>query len=262
MSVIAICGLPGTGKNVFATWLARSHYKRINRFRFFKKKRNYIYSNYPIRLDSKNYSKSVSLDDLDLRHSWNVGSTIILDEIQLYFDSLDFKDFPKGIRNTFQLHRHFGISDIYIISQHPSRIVKQLRVLACEFYDVVGYYKIPFTPFAIFRYNIYYNFDDFGKSVKVKKADVPYKFSKKIRIINYKKIYKSYNTCYMSELVADKPVYDSQQFSGTLLGYDDIAKTFNIEVEKDKVKVDPKISLNIDVDDVNSNESKPFKISV
>lgn len=245
MSVIAVCGLPGTGKSLFTTYLARKHYKRLNKFNFGAKK-NYIYSNYPIKLDKKHYSKSISLDDLALKTSWNPGSTIILDEVQLYFDSLDFKDFPKAVRNTFQLHRHFGISDIYINSQHPCRIVKQLRILTCEIYDIVGFIKIPFTPFAIFLYNIYYNADDFGKSVKVKKSDVSYKFARRFKIINYKKVYKSYDTCYMSELVADKPVYDSPEFSKEVMSLDEIQNTFNIQSEEDKPKKASKKKPNSD----------------
>ena len=30
MSVIAICGLPGTGKTLFATYLAKKHFKKDN----------------------------------------------------------------------------------------------------------------------------------------------------------------------------------------------------------------------------------------
>lgn len=244
MSVIAVCGLPGTGKSLFTTYLARKHYKRLNRFNF-KAKKNYVYSNYPIKLDRKHYSKSISLDDLALKTSWNPGSVIILDEVQLYFDSLDFKDFPKAVRNTFQLHRHFGISNIYINSQHPTRIVKQLRVLACEIYDIVGFIKIPFTPFAIFLYNIYYNADDFGKSVKVKKADVSYKFARRFKIINYRKVYKSYDTCYMSELVADKPVYDSPEFNKEVMSLNEIQDTFNISNESVKKPLKKKPNVEV-----------------
>lgn len=255
MSVIAVCGLPGPGKSLFTTYLARKHYKKLNKWNF-RAKKNYIYSNYPIKLDKKHYSKAVGLDDLALKTSWNPGSTIILDEVQLYFDSLDFKDFPKAVRNTFQLHRHFGISNIYINSQHPSRIVKQLRVLCCEFYDVTGFIKIPFTPFALFFYNIYYNVDDFGKSVKVNKSDVSYKFSKRFKIINYKKIYKSYDTCYMSELVAGKPVYDSPEFAKEIMTLDDIRATFNIQDESERPKKSSKKQANLARELESERESK------
>lgn len=235
MSVTAVCGLPGSGKSLFTTYLMVKHYKKINRFKSKKKKVNCIYSNFPVKLDKNHYSKPIGLFDINLQHSWEPGSVIGIDEVQLYFDSLEFKEFPKSIRNAFQLHRHFGIKDIYVNSQHPSRIVKQLRVLISQFYDVVGFIKIPFTPFAIFRYNIYYNADDFGKSVNVKKSDVSYKFTKKILIINYKKVYKAYDTIYMNNLVSDKPKFDSSEFISKLMSKDDIDNTFGINDETDEV---------------------------
>lgn len=228
MSVIAVCGLPGSGKSLFTTYLARKHYRRLNRFKFGKHKKNYVYSNYPISLDKGVYSHRISLYDFNTYYKWNAHSCVVLDEIQLYFDSLEFKDFPKVIRNNFQLHRHFGIDNIYIVSQHPSRIVKQLRVLACEFYDVIRMVKIPFTPFAFFRYNIYYNFEDFGKSTKVKKSDVSYKFAKRFAIFNYKKVYKSYSTIYMSSLVQDKKSFNSSMFNERVMSKEDILGTFDI----------------------------------
>lgn len=241
MSVTAVCGLPGSGKSLFTTYLMVKHYKKINRFKSKKKKVNCIYSNFPVKLDKNHYSKPIGLFDINLQHSWEPGSVIGIDEVQLYFDSLEFKEFPKSIRNAFQLHRHFGIKDIYVNSQHPSRIVKQLRVLISQFYDVVGFIKIPFTPFAIFRYNIYYNADDFGKSVNVKKSDVSYKFTKKILIINYKKVYKAYDTIYMNNLVSDKPKFDSSEFISKLMSKDDIDNTFGINDEADEdIKKKPK----------------------
>ena len=236
MSVVAVCGLPGSGKTLFTTYLAMKQYKRLNRFNFSKEKKNYIYSNYPIKLDKKHYSKAVGLSDLSLNNSWETGSTIMLDEIQLYFDSLEFKDFPKTIRNAFQLHRHFGISDIYINSQHPSRIVKQVRVLVSKFYDILKFIKIPFTPWCLFIYNVYYNADDFGKSVKVNKSDVSYKFSKCHLFMNYKKVYKAYDTIYMNNLVSDKPVYDSKEFNSKVMSKSDINDVFDI-TDEDDVKI-------------------------
>jgi hypothetical protein len=228
MSVIAICGLPGSGKTLFGTYLARRSFSKHNHFK--KVKVNNVFSNYPIVLNNSKtntFSNIINLYDFNYWHKWYYHSSIFLDEIQLYFDSLEFKDFPKTIRNNFQLHRHFGIDDIYIISQHPSRIVKQLRVLVCEFYDITNFIKIPFTPFAFLRYNIYYNADDFGKSVHVKKTDVPYKFSKKFVIFNYKAIYKSYDTCYMYSKVKDTPLIEKHSYNSKVMSIQDIQDTFN-----------------------------------
>lgn len=241
MSVIAVCGLPGSGKTLLTTYFMLKHYKKMNRLKSKKKKVNCIYTNFPVKLDKEHYSKPIGLWDINLQHSWEPNSVIGVDEVQLYIDSLDFKDFPKSIRNTFQLHRHFGISDIYLDTQHPSRMVKQLRILCSKFIDVVGFTKIPFTPFAIFHYNIYYNYEDFGKSVKVNKSDVSYKFSKRFLIMNYKKVFKSYDTIYMNNLVSDKPKFNSPEFISKLMSKDDIDSTFGINDEDDEdIKKKPK----------------------
>lgn len=231
MSVIGICGLPGSGKTLFATYLAKKHYKRSNIFK--KNKVNNIYSNYPILLNKRKniYSNKISLNSFLNYHNWDYHCSIFIDEVQLYFDSLEYKNFPRTIRNNFQLHRHFGIDDIYLLSQHPSRIVKQLRVLICEFYDITKFIKIPFTPFCFFRYNIYYNYEDFGKSVRVKKEDVPYKFNKKFCMFNYKKIYKSYDTCYMYGLIEDKEKFVKNSYDSKIMSKNDIFDTFGIKEE-------------------------------
>lgn len=234
MSVTAVCGLPGSGKTLLTTYFMLKHYKKMNKFKSKKKKINSIYTNFPVKLDKEHYSKPIGLYDINLEHSWEPNAVIAIDEVQLYVDSLEFKDFPKTIRNTFQLHRHFGISDIYLDTQHPSRMVKPLRILCSKFIDVVGFVKIPFTPFALFYYNVYYNYEDFGKSVKVNKSDVSYKFSKRFLIMNYKKVFKAYDTIYMNNLVSDKPLYDSKEFDSKLMSKSDINATFDIDEADDR----------------------------
>ena len=234
MSVIAICGLPGTGKTLFSTYLAKKHYKKDNGIKnFFRKKvdRNYVnvYSNYPIMLKkNKVYSNQVSLFDLARYNQYPLNSDFIFDEFQMYFDSLDFKDFPKVLRTTFQTHRHLGINNIFIISQHPSRIVKQARVLVCEFYEIIKCIKIPLIGIAIFRYNIYYNDEDYGKPTNVKKSEVTYRFAKRIMFFRYKKVYKSYDTKYMKKLVEDEDFISKVQFDNLEMDKEDIFNNFRV----------------------------------
>lgn len=233
MSVIAICGLPGKGKTLFTTYLMKKKYKRENNIfkRIFSKKRFInIFSNYPIQLEKNVYSYKISLKDFELFKKQIPDSFIVLDEFQSYFDSLDYKLFPRKISNNFQFHRHFGIKDIYIISQHPSRIVKQARILVNEFYNIVNFIKIPFTGLAFLRYNIYYNFEDFGKSVNVDKKECIYDFKKRFKIFRYKKIFKSYDTKYMKALVEDKPYIRTDMYNNKLMNYNDILNNFNIDV--------------------------------
>ena len=264
MSVIAVCGLPGSGKTLLTTYFMLKHYKKMNKFKSKKNKVNSIYTNFPIKLDKEHYSRPIGLWDINLNFSWVPNAVIAIDEVQLYVDSLEFKDFPKSIRNAFQLHRHFGISDIYLDTQHPSRMVKQLRILCSQFIDVVKFIKIPFTPFAIFYYNIYYNYEDFGKSVNVKKSDVSYKFSKRVLIINYKKVFKAYDTIYMNNLVSDKPLFNSKEFISKLMSKDDIKAIFDIDDEEvlkkskktEKVRKEPISVISSFQDNPKSSSSK------
>lgn len=159
-----------------------------------------------------------------------MDSDIVIDEMQLYFDSLDYKDFPRIVARNFQLHRHFGINNIYILSQDPSRLVKQARVLVSEFYEIVRLVKIPFTGLGFFRYNIYYKFEDYGKPVKVNKNDVPYRFKKRITFpFRFKKIYKSYDTKYMRCLVDDKDYVKKEVFKDKFMNLDEVEETFNFK---------------------------------
>lgn len=237
MSVIAICGLPGSGKTLFCTYLQIKHFKSQNTLlmrlkRKLKRDNVYIrniYSNYPICLDLKKglFSYQVSLDDFSNIKQFPVNSNVCFDEFQLYFDSLDFKNFPKNTRNIFQLHRHLGFNNIYILSQHPSRIVKQARVLVSEFYEIVKSVRMPFG-FMFFRYNIYYNFEDFGKPVNVKRSEVNYRFKKRFKFIRYKKVYKSYDTIYMRHLLDDSDDFDNVSFNNVSMNLDEINYTFKL----------------------------------
>ena len=164
--ISCISGLPGSGKNVYATYLAKKHFKRENNFfkRLTRRLRhepvyfNNVYSNYPILLNGKKriYSRFVSIDDLDGSCSFLENALIIIDEVQADFDSDEYKNFPKRIATFNQFHRHFGISDIYYISQHPDRIVKKLRDISCVFTKIQSFFVIPIIKLAILYTTNYY----------------------------------------------------------------------------------------------------------
>lgn len=231
MSVIYIGGVPGSGKTLFATYLAKKKFKKENNIfvRLFKKKRFLnIFSNYPILLDKNHYSFSISLNDF-LNYNKHVPNCdIFFDEFQAYYDSLDFKHFPRTITKNFQFHRHFDINNIYVISQHPSRIVKQARILINEFYHITRFIRIPLINIGFLRYNIYYNFEDYGKSVKVDKSEVSYEFKKKFLIFRCRPVFKSYDTKYLKVLVKDKEYIQTKSFRSKTLPLEEITKNFNI----------------------------------
>ena len=207
MSVISLNGLPGSGKTLTGTYLAIKHFKKDNTglkkfIRFLQRKPkivNNVYSNYPILLDKRKkvYSNKVSIYDLMNQYSFPIGSLIIIDEIQLFYDSDEYKSFPKVIANFNQAHRHFGICDIIYISQHPSRVIKKLRNVVCEFYRIKKRVVLPILKVGFVTARVTYEFEDYDQAfTKDKELKKMRDIKGKMFFMNFRKIYKSYNTVY------------------------------------------------------------------
>ena len=233
MSVISINGLPGKGKTLTATSLAIKHYKRQNRFlsRFIRRLRrtkkiyNSVYSNYPILLDKRRkiYSNRISVYDLMNQYSFLKNSILIIDEIQLFYDSDEYKTFPRIIANFNQAHRHFGIKDIIYISQHPSRVVKKLRNVVSEYYRIKTVFRLPILNIGFITARVTYEFEDyemsFTKDSELRKMK---DIKSKIFLVNFRKVYKAYDTCYLRPLNADKPLIDHGTYNSVDLNENDI----------------------------------------
>lgn len=257
MSVIFVGGLPGKGKSLFLVTLAKRKFKRENLFKrkkvinnifcdfpiqltnYFSKRKKYKKiitfdksNNVPVRnvhlIDKNIFCRSCTLSDFEVFHKYIPDSVFIFDEFHAMYDSLEFKNFPRNVQKTFQFHRHFGIKDIYCICQHPSRLVKQVRILVDEFYQIKKFIKIPFTGIGIFKYTIYYNFEDYAKSTKVKKEDVQYDFECKLMFVRYKKYFKSYDTKYMKALVDESEYFETSTYNSLTLTKEDIKRNFNM----------------------------------
>ena len=219
MSVISINGLPGKGKTLTSVHLAIKHYKNQNKFfprliRKLQRKKviyNSVYSNFPICLDKRKkiYSNKVSVYDLMNQFSFLPDSLIIIDEIQLFYDSDEYKTFPRIIANFNQAHRHFGIKDIIYISQHPSRVVKKLRNVVSEYYRIKTVLRIPIINIGFISARVTYEFEDyelsFTKDIELRKMK---DIKSKIFFVNFRKVFKSYDTCYLYPLNANKPLLD------------------------------------------------------
>lgn len=229
MSVIGLHGVPGSGKTLSSVVIARKHYKRENsklkRFiRKIKKKEifvNNVYSNFPILLDKKRniYSNIVSIDDCTNEYSFKGNSIIILDELQAFYDSYkDFKDFPREIASFFQFHRHFSIKDIYLISQHPRRLVTYLKDVITQFNRMRRFIKIPFLHIGIITYRGVFEFDDykyaFSNSKEVKEM---YDIRRGIYIFNYKKVFNSFLSIYLYQLNENKPLLTKGTYDNVFL---------------------------------------------
>lgn len=221
--ITCISGIPGSGKNVLATYLARKAYRKNNNF--FRKLlrrikhepviQNNIYSTYPIRIKkypkkSKKqdvYSNLVTLFDLVPSNRFIKNATIICDETQAFYDSEEHKEFPKDIAVFNQFHRHFDVADIYYITQHPSRLMKKLRILCCEFDKVKTFLNIPFINIGFMHIIRYFEFDDYGKYHHPKKEVKTYDVKNKYRIFMTGKVFKSYDSKYLKILNKDMPLY-------------------------------------------------------
>lgn len=229
MSVIFIGGTPGKGKTLFATYLSRKKYFYENPFvkRIFSKDRYVnIFSNYPIMFEKGVYSYKVGLDDLNKYSKHVPDSDFIFDEFSNYIDSLDFKNFPDDLRIVLKTHRHAGIQHIYLIDQHPSRIPKQARILINEFYQIRKFIKIPIIGIAFLSYAVYYNLEDYGKSINVDKKQCSYDFDKKLVIFKYKPVFKSYDTKYLKVLFEDEPYIRTESYNSLVMSRNDIAVNF------------------------------------
>ena len=235
--ISCISGLPGMGKNVYATYLAKKHFRRENnplkrltrRLKHQDIYINNVYTSYPIILNKRKkiYSNLITLNDLDNKYRFINNAVIIIDEVQSFYDSDEYKKFPKKIAVFNQFHRHFGIKDIYYISQHPSRIVKKLRNVACKFTKIRKFMIIPFINLGIMYLTNYYEFEEYGKWHHPPKEMKTYDVDNKFKIFFVKPIFKSYNSVYLKVLNEDKPLYDKGTFTSTYLNKDEVNSIYS-----------------------------------
>lgn len=233
MSVISINGLPGKGKTLTSVNMAIKHFKKENTFlkrniRRLQRKSPYlnnVYSNFPICLNKRKniYSKRVSIYDMMNEYSFDFNSLLIIDEVQLFYDSDEYKKFPRIIANFNQAHRHFGIKDIIYISQHPSRVVKKLRNVVSEYYRIKSVIKIPILKIGLITCRITYEFEDYEQAfTKDKELKKMRDIKTKIFLCNFRKVYKAYNTVYLFPLNSDKPRIDKGVYDKVDLELSDV----------------------------------------
>lgn len=246
--ITIISGLPGRGKNVYATSVAKKHFNRENSVfrrlvRSIKHEDKYInnvYSTYPILLKKtrkeKIYSNVVSLFDLDGKYSFKYNALIIIDEVQAFYDSDEYKDFPKSIAVFNQFHRHFNIKDIYYISQHPSRVAKKLRNVAFQFLKIRTFIVIPIVKIGLMYMSIYYEFDDYGKWHHPQKEFKSYDVKNHFEWFNARSVFNSYHSKYLNVLNRNKPLYDKGQFKYIDLTEDELNSIYGDVWEDKKIK--------------------------
>lgn len=232
MSVVIVNGVPGKGKTLNLTREAISQYKCANTifhkiYRKIKHEpiiKNVIYSSYPILLDKKRqvYSHKVSIYDLTFANRFPKGSSIFIMEIQLCYDSEEYKLFPDIIAAFLQAHRHGGIRDIFFDSQSMSRIIKKMRIIACERWQVLWTFHlsrfIPFIPLGITCYKIRYDTEE------EKTSDLSSQIV--VKFFNSSRVSKAYDTTCLSALWNNSIDFDRGCYTGLKMDYYDIVRTY------------------------------------
>lgn len=232
MSVVIVNGVPGKGKTLNLTREAIRQYNHDNSFlnRFFRKiqgkptRKNLIYSSYPILLDKKRkiYSHKVSIYDLTIDNKFPENSSIFIMEIQLCYDSTEYSMFPDIIAAFLQAHRHGGIRDIFFDSQSMSRIIKKMRIIACERWNILWTFHlnkfIPFIPLGITCYKICYDTEE--------ERTTDLKDELRIRFFNTSKVSKAYDTRCLSALWENATNFDKGCYNSLKMSYQDIADTY------------------------------------
>lgn len=127
-----IFGLPGSGKSLLLSYIAYRavNHKKINFRGFNISTTDYdrIYTNFPCEGAYKL--------DFDLFGVANFTNCLILiDEIQLFADSRNFRNFGDNLKYFFSMHRHFKI-DIVACSQSFSAVDARIRSLTHKLYYV------------------------------------------------------------------------------------------------------------------------------
>lgn len=252
MSLILLFGKPGMGKTLNMTYIASKNFNEKNPpFKVWWtekiRRKKYIYdlseySDYPIlfkkpKKGKKYYyydennnivesdyicSLKFRIFDMILDNKFKDNANFYIDEIQLKYDSMEYKDFPDCIAHYCQAHRHFG-NNIYINSQSQSRVIKRILVLAEEYREIRDF-KIYFGKFARIRvrrtWDMSANLENGVMTDNV--ADVEY-YSKIFRIKKYGNMYDSK---YLRYLQKDSKLYHSKMFDSLQLDKDTLLNSF------------------------------------
>lgn len=163
-----IFGLPGSGKSTYLAKLARKAQKKGIK----------VYSNFYI---SGCYQ--LDFDDLGI-HDYS-DCLILIDEISLFCDSRNWKNFSKELVYFFTNHRHYGVSIVYASQSYRDCDVKVRNCTDSLYYikyglfgfstvrsidkvfciddEITEGYSLSGWPSLVFRRKYYKMFDSFTR---------------------------------------------------------------------------------------------------
>lgn len=112
-------GLPGCGKSTFLAQIAKKYQKQGVRV--------FVNKDFPIDGCYLFDWKDIGIYDMS-------NSVILIDEVSIYADNRDFKEFNKTLKQFFILHRHYH-SDIIWCTQQYDGVDRKIRELTtCLYY--------------------------------------------------------------------------------------------------------------------------------
>lgn len=130
--ISAIFGLPGSGKSLCLSYIA---YRAVNNksinfhgFNLSTAKYARVYTNFP-------FEGAYKLDFETLGRAEYNNCLMLIDEIQLFADSRNFKTFGDNLKYFFSMHRHDKI-DIVYASQSFDNVDKRIRSLTDRLYYI------------------------------------------------------------------------------------------------------------------------------
>lgn len=148
--ISAIFGLPGSGKSLCLSYIA---YRAVNSksinfhgFNLSTTKYARVYTNFPCE-------GAYKLDFETLGRAEYNNCLMLIDEIQLFADSRNFKTFGDNLKYFFSMHRHDKI-DIVYASQSFDNVDKRIRSLTDRLY------YIDRAPFNLIRVRAILSFFD------------------------------------------------------------------------------------------------------
>mgnify|MGYP001078006075 CR=1 FL=1 len=111
-------GAPGCGKSTYAAKLVRQCVKSNTP----------VYTNFPCKGALRLDVSSIGVQDLR-------DCLVIIDEAGIVYNNREFKSFPKPALEFFKLHRHYGVSLVFL-SQGWDDCDKKIRNLCTSYFNM------------------------------------------------------------------------------------------------------------------------------
>lgn len=261
MEILIYSGIPGSGKTLDGTDDALHHFRKENnllkkilcytfakigikpakdKVKYYESfphgKINNVYSSYPVLLDKKHniYSNKWTIFDFNNEWSFLPNAFFVDDEIQLKIDSDEYKDKDKNfliskIAKFMQSARHFGCSGIVLCTQHPSRAFKKCRNVASGFVQHKSMFMIPILKVGFLKTIKYFTLEDYGKYIpksREERKKLPFEYKKKIKFMNFNKVFKAYDSRYLSNYNYNKPLINKGTYNSLKVDYEELIPYF------------------------------------